>query len=92
MPVEPDLTFALAATDQQIETMHRGIELQRLHPFGADLQGIVVAQIVELGPVERSVRCSPGAANAGGPAGGTYPSGEWSPDHATSGADPSANL
>jgi hypothetical protein len=51
MPVELDQPLALAPADQHVEALHRHIEVQRLNPFDGHAQGVVVAQIVELGAV-----------------------------------------
>ena len=59
MPVEPDHTLALAAADQYVEALHRYVEVQRLHPFDGDAQGVVAAQVVELGAVFALDRLDP---------------------------------
>ena len=59
MPVEPDHTLPLAATDQYFEALHRHVEIQRLHPFDSDAQRIVAAQVVELGVVFALDRLDP---------------------------------
>ena len=51
MPVELDHALALAAADQHLEALHRYIEVERLNPFDGDAQGVVAAQVVELGAV-----------------------------------------
>ena len=51
VPVEPDRALALAAADQHLEALHRYIEVERLDPFDGDAQGVVVAQVVELGAI-----------------------------------------
>ena len=51
VPVEPDHALALAPADQHLETLHRYIEVERLDPFDGDAQGVVAAQVIELGTV-----------------------------------------
>ena len=59
MPVELDHALALAAADQHVEALHRHVEVQRLDPFDGDAQGVVVAQIIELGTVFALDRLDP---------------------------------
>ena len=59
MPIELDQTLAFAAADQYIEALHRHVEFQRLDPFDIDPQGVVVAQIIELGAMLTFNRLDP---------------------------------
>src|SRR5262249_23723521 len=59
MPLELDQALAFAAADQYIEALHRHVEFQRLDPFENDPQGVVVAQIIELGAMLTFNRLDP---------------------------------
>ena len=51
MPVEPDHALALATADQDLEALHRHIEIECLNPFDGDAQGVMVPEVIELGTV-----------------------------------------
>ncbi len=51
MPVEPDQPLTFASPDHHLQALHRHEQLQRLDPLCRDTQGVITAQIVELGPI-----------------------------------------
>ena len=59
MPVELDQALAFAATDEHLEALHRHVKLERLDPVDGNAQGIVAAQVVELGTMLALDRLEP---------------------------------